>query len=1092
MEATMSRVVPLVILVTIVAAPGPAPAVDLLFDFEGDVAPVATDKLAEDGAQNGRMVNNVSIETESVPFGDRAARFEPPDEPEPPEPPPNQPQLFSTVEIPGTRELGSEWTLAAFVNFTNEGFTRLFSSFQGTGPPGPGRVILDFDPSGGQINFLRVIVGPDRAQAIELPEDLVAPGFKHIALTFDTGMIAVYLNGIPVPLDLDTVSTTEISAPVNMRFGEDPHDGGGTANEQFRGHVDDLLVIGRALLEEEIAEIAENGVQGKVTPSPGELAIWYDFEPPDEGTTITDRFDEDGAQNGIAHENVQIDPDVAHPLFGSQSLRLADRIPFNTIEFPETDMLGSEWSLAAFVNFTNTGFTRWFSSYQGTGAPEPNRVIFDFDPTGGAINFMRVIVGPESAQVDGVPPEFPEALTEPGYKHIALTFDSGEFAVYLDGEPVPMTTDVFTATEAFAPVNMRFGEDPHDGGGTANEQFEGHVDDLLIIGRALTPADVAAIARDGVAEANLAPVAGELAIWYDFEPPDEGQTITDRFDADGAQNAIIWKQVSVDETADEARFGTGSGLLGEGGDVEPPPPAEAPFNELEIPGTMRLGSQWTVSAFVDYTNTDFTRLFSTYQGTGGVRPNRMILDIDPSGSQIFGVRVIVGATSDPLNIAQALEIPPELNEPGFKHFALTFDEGEIHVYLNGEEIAMDSNLLSATEAFAPVNLRFGEDPHDGGGTANEQFDGNVDDLLVLGVALSAADIAAIADSGVEASGFTPEDDVLAVWYDFEPPDAGTKITDRFVADGSQNGIVHRSVRIDTEKSHPLFGTQSLLLGGAPPVDDIPFSLIDVGRLGNLGSTVTLAATFNMPDGGHSAGGLARLFSTFSGTGSTAGRLILDVNPDADIAGIGVRLILPDGTTVVHPEPFTVNENHHVAAVYDEGEVEIYFDGDLVLSSIGIGGDVDLGEFPLRIGEDLGGVINENFVGVMDDILVLSQALSAADIATLATEGAAALFDQPPIGVGPFIRGDSNVDGDLNISDPIFTLDFLFTGGPDPRCRVATDANADGDVNISDPIFALDFLFTGGPPPPAQFPDCGRSNEPRDIALGCERPSAGCE
>jgi hypothetical protein len=49
--------------------------------------------------------------------------------------------------------------------------------------------------------------------------------------------------------------------------------------------------------------------------------------------------------------------------------------------------------------------------------------------------------------------------------------------------------------------------------------------------------------------------------------------------------------------------------------------------------------------------------------------------------------------------------------------------------------------------------------------------------------------------------------------------------------------------------------------------------------------------------------------------------------------------------------------------------------------------VDLGAFPLRIGEDLDGPVNEQFVGALDDVLVLNRALSDTEMQQLATTGA---------------------------------------------------------------------------------------------------------
>ena len=63
------------------------------------------------------------------------------------------------------------------------------------------------------------------------------------------------------------------------------------------------------------------------------------------------------------------------------------------------------------------------------------------------------------------------------------------------------------------------------------------------------------------------------------------------------------------------------------------------------------------------------------------------------------------------------------------------------------------------------------------------------------------------------------------------------------------------------------------------------------------------------------------------------------------------------------------------------------------------------------------------------------------------------------------RGDSNHDGRVNISDPTFTLQWLFHGEADPDCLAAADSNADGGIDISDPAYTLRFLFLGGPDHP---------------------------
>jgi hypothetical protein len=78
--------------------------------------------------------------------------------------------------------------------------------------------------------------------------------------------------------------------------------------------------------------------------------------------------------------------------------------------------------------------------------------------------------------------------------------------------------------------------------------------------------------------------------------------------------------------------------------------------------------------------------------------------------------------------------------------------------------------------------------------------------------------------------------------------------------------------------------------------------------------------------------------------------------------------------------------------------------------------------------------------------------------------------EPPPGT-PFIRGDTNADGNRNITDGIFVLNFLFIGGPAPPCSESADTDGKPPVNITDGIYMLNFLFLGGPAPPAPYPAC---------------------
>ena len=88
----------------------------------------------------------------------------------------------------------------------------------------------------------------------------------------------------------------------------------------------------------------------------------------------------------------------------------------------------------------------------------------------------------------------------------------------------------------------------------------------------------------------------------------------------------------------------------------------------------------------------------------------------------------------------------------------------------------------------------------------------------------------------------------------------------------------------------------------------------------------------------------------------------------------------------------------------------------------------------------------------------------------------------------FFDFDTNADGQTNLTDPVFILNFLFQAGPPPPCAEAANPNDDDGTNLSDSVYLLNFLFQGGAPPTAPGPPpmaCGPDpdNSPND--LGCE-------
>ena len=62
--------------------------------------------------------------------------------------------------------------------------------------------------------------------------------------------------------------------------------------------------------------------------------------------------------------------------------------------------------------------------------------------------------------------------------------------------------------------------------------------------------------------------------------------------------------------------------------------------------------------------------------------------------------------------------------------------------------------------------------------------------------------------------------------------------------------------------------------------------------------------------------------------------------------------------------------------------------------------------------------------------------------------------------------------------------WLFTGGTEPPCLEAADANSSRDIDLSDGVYILQWLFASGSDPLAPFPDCAQA----EATIGCDRPT----
>jgi glucose/arabinose dehydrogenase len=129
---------------------------------------------------------------------------------------------------------------------------------------------------------------------------------------------------------------------------------------------------------------------------------------------------------------------------------------------------------------------------------------------------------------------------------------------------------------------------------------------------------------------------------------------------------------------------------------------------------------------------------------------------------------------------------------------------------------------------------------------------------------------------------------------------------------------------------------------------------------------------------------------------------------------------------------------------------------------------------------------EPAVGHLDGLLSTLDSLYLADLTSGGSvsngAGQGVIYQLQAIQGPRFLRGDSNGDGVVDVSDPVATLEYLFLGREPLPCFDAADANDDGEIDISDPLAVLFSLFEEARklPPPSDGPGL----DPTPDSLGC--------
>ena len=72
-------------------------------------------------------------------------------------------------------------------------------------------------------------------------------------------------------------------------------------------------------------------------------------------------------------------------------------------------------------------------------------------------------------------------------------------------------------------------------------------------------------------------------------------------------------------------------------------------------------------------------------------------------------------------------------------------------------------------------------------------------------------------------------------------------------------------------------------------------------------------------------------------------------------------------------------------------------------------------------------------------------------------------------IEPSLVGDVNRDGQVDLGDIVFLINYLYKGGSPPDFLEQGDVNGDGIVDLSDVVYLINYLFRDGPVPEKSCP-----------------------
>lgn len=516
-------------------------------------------------------------------------------------------------------------------------------------------------------------------------------------------------------------------------------------------------------------------------------------------------------------------------------------------------------------------------------------------------------------------------ISDTNWHHVAVTKSGNQVVFYIDGAAdTPITYNTTFGFTSNAAIGAR-------GDNNVQNAFFGAVDELAIYNRPLASTEIQSIFNSGT--------SGKC------KP----------FATNAPDNQVLWLAGDGDALDSSGNGNNGTlqsgsaftiGKVGQSFKFDGT--AQSQINILDTP-SLRPVTAVTVEAWINPSSvqTGFQGvLFKGNTGSPGGQPYSLF--VSGVNHQIV-VRVGNDSTFEAFNSVGG--IPAN----AYSHVGFTYDGTTVRIYING---TLDSSAASSIGNLAQANM---QDLRIGGLGGGFNFTGEADEISIYNRALSAPEIASIANAGI-AGKYKVQSTVpnnLTAWYagDGNPNDlqGGNNAT-------LENGATYGNGKVG----------QGFQFDG---VDDQ--IMIPDNPNQNGGSNLTIETWIKPTFLNHGGTILQKRTS-----GNVGGYVLEPTQVSGSGAPDGLQFVLMFGGVYQSLNPanvLTPNVWQHIAATYDGAFMRIYVNGAEVANRPQTGA-IDNVTAPVIIGRNA--VNGTGFQGVIDEVSLYNRALTAKEISDI--------------------------------------------------------------------------------------------------------------